>query len=211
MNPKENGSSKISSYKSDGTLISSAIGTGVANAAYFGVDVYGANGNVYAIDAENKKAYIFGPTGTTPLVEMTGADCTEGAFGAMEKPDLAVDQSNGNVLVSDIKGHGVVDEFNAAGKCIDTIKRSSPAFTDAKPSDIAVDGSGTNKGEVYITSGTSSGSVYAYEKLEPQFALTVTPTPGRVELFSAMAAKRVTRQRHALAPTLKIVRSPSRL
>ncbi len=167
----------IAAFEPNGTPISASTGSGVSGASYYGLDVYGANGRIYAADKANNKAYIFGPPGTTPLKEVDGSDCAKGAFTGMEWPAVAVDQSNGNFLVSDIKGHGVVDEFNAAGKCVTTIEHD-PAFVEAEPSDIAVDSSSSsNRGNVYVTSGTSAGSVFAYDALEPTTVLSTNVTP----------------------------------
>jgi Divergent InlB B-repeat domain len=172
------GGSRISSYESNGTLVSNTIGTGVAGAVYYGVDVYGANGRIYAVDTAHNNAYIFNPAGTVVLSTITGAEAPGGPFAEMSRATLAVDQANGNVLISDIKAHGVVDEFNAAGKFVDQITHS-PAFTEATPADIAVDNSGTaNKGNVYVSSGTGpAGKLYAFDTLEPKHTLAVAITP----------------------------------
>jgi hypothetical protein len=169
------GDGRISSYEANGTVLSNTIGTGVADAVYTGVDVYGATGRVYAVDKAHNKAYIFDPTGATVLKEVDGSESPTGAFVGMETAALAVDQSNGNFLVSDIKGHGVVDEFSAGGKYIDQISHT-PAFVEANPSDIAVDSSASSaKGNVYVTSGAGiGGSSYAYGPLSPTPKLSVT-------------------------------------
>ncbi len=170
-----NGSSRISSYESNGTVLSHTIGTGVSGAAYYGVDVYGANEDVYAVDfaIAHNKSYIFNPAGSSILHEFDGSESGL-AFSGMQTATLAVDQSNGNVLVSDIRAHGVVDEFNAAGKFVDQINKP---FVNSEPSDIAVDSSATNNGKVYVSSGTTSASVYAYGALEPKKTLATHVTP----------------------------------
>lgn len=164
--------SHISVYEADGTRVGGIINpTGVSGTpSYYGIDVYGSNGDIYVADKANTKAYILDSAGALKE-EITGPEgengCAAGPFGAMGNPTVAVDQSNGNVLVSDIKTNGVVHEFNAAGECLTTIEHS-PAFTEAatSPADIAVDDSGTaNDGNAYITSGTTGGSVFAYGPL----------------------------------------------
>ena len=107
----------------------------VPGAAYYGVDVYGDTGNVYLTDLENGKAYVLNPAGTAILAEFDGSDSPDGAFEFapfIGLSLLAVDQSNGDVLVSDIAAHGVVDEFNEEGEYVTTIA-NSPVFTDAEP------------------------------------------------------------------------------
>ena len=174
----DGGPDRISSYQSNGTPIpSGTMGSGVSGAVYVGVGAYGANGNVYAADITHNKVIVFNSAGSI-LKEITGADSPTGAFTGMEKPMLAVDQSNGNVLVSDIKGHEVVDEFNATGNYVTQITHS-PAFVEAGPSGIAVDNSsGASKGNVYVSSGTTGGSVFSYGALEPKKTLGTTVSPG---------------------------------
>ncbi|HEX3240950.1 MAG TPA: hypothetical protein VHR18_12565 [Solirubrobacterales bacterium] len=167
---------RISFYEPSGTPVSNTIGTGVAGASYYGVDVYGANGRVYAADVAHNKALIFNPAGSATVCETNGSEAPSGAFTAMDKAAVAVDQSNGNMLVSDVKGHGVVDEFNAGCKYVTEITHT-PAFTEGNPADIAVDNSGTaSKGTVYVSAGVGTGSVYGYEALSPKFTLSVAKT-----------------------------------
>jgi hypothetical protein len=170
----------ISVYETNGTRVGGLINPGISGASYFGIDVYGTNGDIYVADKGNTKIYILNPTGTAIEKTITGPEgapgCKAGSFGAMEKPSLAVDQSNGDILVSDIKTNGVVDEFAASGTCLTTIEHS-PAFVESAPSDIAVDNSGTSTNDnAYITSGKTGGSVFAYGPLtaNPEFKLTVT-------------------------------------
>ncbi len=166
----------ISSYQSNGTLISAAIGSGVTSASYYGVDVLGKNGNVYATDKAHNKAYIFNPAGSTVLVEIDGSESEAGAFSfGPSYPYLAVDQSNGHVYVADIAAHGVVDEFDAAGYFVSGLSHS---FQESEPSDIAVDNSGgPNEGAVYVTSGVSNGSVFAFGPLTGGIAPEVEIEP----------------------------------
>ena len=60
----------------------------------------------------------FVKAGNTVLAEFNGADSPGGTFDFTNPSqlDVAVDQSNGHAYVSNIKGHGVVDEFDGAGK-----------------------------------------------------------------------------------------------
>ncbi len=167
----------VSSFEPDGTPISSTIGEGlVSGADFFGVDVYAETGNVYVTDRAHSKAYVLNPAGDAIEAEIDGSEAPEGPFGAMEKPFLAVDQSNGHVLVSDV-ARGVVDEFTEAGGFLTEIAHE-PAFTEdsfAAPN-IAVDNgtASSNQGNVYVSS--ANGNAYAYGPLpggKPQYPLTV--------------------------------------
>ena len=102
----------------------------------------------------------------------TASTAPDGAF-EISFTFLAVDQSSGDVLVSDIVAHGVVDQFNEDGEYVTTIA-NSPAFTNAEPNGIAVDNGAQspNKGNVYVGSG--DGTVYAFGPLpSPNVPLTV--------------------------------------
>ncbi|HEY2334174.1 MAG TPA: hypothetical protein VGH58_04095 [Solirubrobacterales bacterium] len=173
--------SHISSYQPNGALISATIGSGVAGASYYGVDVFGKNGDVYATDKAHSKAYVFNPAGSTVLVEIDGSESEAGAFSfGPSYPYLAVDQSNGHVYIADIAAHGVVDEFDAAGYFVSALSHS---FEESEPSDVAVDNSGgPNEGTVYVTSGASSGSVFAFGALTggvtPEVAIEPTSEIG---------------------------------
>ena len=163
--------SHISEYEPDGETVSTTIGSGVSGASYYGVNVLGSNGDVYATDEAHNKVYVFNAAGSQVLAEFNGADSEAGAFN-FAYPYLAVDQSNGHVYVSDIEAHHVVDEFDAAGHFVSEISHTSPSFSNSEPSDIAVDNSGGEggagegeQGRVYVTSGVGSGRSFAYGPL----------------------------------------------
>ncbi len=151
--------SHISVYETNGTRLNT-IDPGISGASYYGIGVDGSTGDIYVADKAHAKAYVLGSSGALKT-EITGSGCEKGAFTEMEAPALAVDQSNGNVLISDVKGHGVVDEFDSSGNCILSVNRP---FVEAGPTAIAInDSGGLNNGIAYVTSknGTVS-SVYAY-------------------------------------------------
>jgi streptogramin lyase len=179
--------SHISSYEADGTLISNTIGEAVAGASYYGVDVYGANGDVYATDVAGAKAYVLRPgAGEEVRAEIDGSDSIAGAFGPNSTRYLAVDQTNGHVFVNDVGAHEVVDEFDAAGHFVSQLQHS---FADGQPTDIAVDNSaGPNRGTVYVTSNPSSipGSVYAFGPL-PALTHPFLPELSHEEAFQGEA------------------------
>jgi WD40 repeat protein len=143
-------------------VLASAIGEGVLSTG-FGVDVYGATGNVYASD-ESGEVYVFNPAGDEVLSTIDGSESPAGAFGALPKANIAVDQSNGHVLVGDIAGSGAVYEFEASGPYLSAIEHE---FQDAVPSDVAVDPSeGPTADRVYVTSGAGPGAqAYAFAPL----------------------------------------------
>ena len=135
------------------------IGEGVLSKA-FGVDVWGANGYVYVSD-EGGRVYVFDATGTHIRAEIDGSVAADGAgspgaFGTLPQANVAVDQANGHVFVSDVKESGTVYEFEASGPYVSQIANG---FQDASPSDLAVDPSeGASQGRVYVSSGSGPGS-----------------------------------------------------
>jgi hypothetical protein len=123
-----------------------------------GVGVWGATGEIYAA-SEAGVVYVFDSTGTKVRAEINGAGRPGGGYGAapgsLPEVQIAVDQKNGHVLVSDIAVAGTVDEFESTGQFVSQITHS---FVDAEPSAVAVDSSeGPRTGRVYVSSraGTS--------------------------------------------------------
>jgi streptogramin lyase len=135
------------------------IGEGVLSKA-FGVDVWGANGDVYVSD-EAGKVYVFDAKGTHVRAEIDGSIAaggagSPGAFGTLPQANVAVDQANGHVFVSDVKESGTVFEFEASGPYVSQIANG---FQDAGPTDLAVDPTeGAGQGRVYVSSGSGPGS-----------------------------------------------------
>jgi streptogramin lyase len=149
------------SCRSDSVVqgFSGHVGEGVLTSA-FGVDVWGADGHVYVGD-EVGKVYVFDAKGARLLTEIDGSAAVDGAgspgaFGALPQVNVAVDQANGHVFVSDVKESGNVYEFEQSGPYFSQLPRS---FQDAGPTDLAVDpSSGATQGDVYVTSGSGPGS-----------------------------------------------------
>lgn len=135
------------------------IGKGVLSKA-FGVDVWGANGNVYVSD-EGGRVYVFDAKGTHLRAEIDGSVAADGAgspgaFGTLPEASVAVDQANGHVFVSDVKESGTVFEFEASGPYV---SRIAQGFEDAGPTDLAVDPSeGAGHGRLYVSGGSGPGS-----------------------------------------------------
>ncbi len=162
-------------YVDQGTQIveydSAAHGSGVLNAAIglgtlsnsWGLDVYGANGDVYASDANAKVVYVFDPTGTIVLQTINGTNVpsSPGGFTGLREAYLAVDQSNGHVYVGDALRKGelahslIVDEFDASGAYVSQLTegfKDTGGLRNAEPSGIIVDDSGgANQGNIYVT------------------------------------------------------------
>jgi hypothetical protein len=149
------------------------IGEGVVHHA-FGVAAWAATGEVYAADEEGL-VYVFRSpaNGGGLLTEITGDGRPGGPYTALPEADIAVDQANGHVFVSDVAEAGTVDEFESAGPFVSQLTHS---FVDAEPTAVAVDPSvgGPTAQRVYVTSGSGTGSqVYAFGPL---------PTPTHREL-----------------------------
>jgi sugar lactone lactonase YvrE len=154
------------------------IGEGVLTKA-FSVDVWGANGDVYVSD-EGGKVYVFDAKGARVRAEIDGSVAVDGvgspgAFGALPMANIAVDQANGHVFVSDAKESGKIYEFEKSGPYLSQLPRS---FQDAGPTDVAIDPTaGATHGRVYATSGSGPGS-----RLEAFGPLPIPSHPGRPSL-----------------------------
>jgi hypothetical protein len=126
----------------------------------FGVDVWGANGYVYVSD-EGGKVYVFDAEGTHVRAEIDGSvaadgDGSPGPFGALPQANVAVDQANGHVFVSDVRESGTIFEFEASGPYV---SRIAQGFQDAGPTDLGVDPTeGPSHGRVYVSGGPGPGS-----------------------------------------------------
>jgi hypothetical protein len=135
------------------------IGEGVLTKA-FGVDVWGANGYVYVSD-EDGAVFVFDATGSHIRAEIDGSVAADGAgspgaFGTLPQANVAVDQANGHVFVSEVKESGAVYEFEASGPYV---SQTANGFQDAGPTDLAVDPTeGAGHGRLYVSSGSGPGS-----------------------------------------------------
>jgi hypothetical protein len=181
----------VSSYESNGTLISATIGEGlVSGSNYRGLDVYGANGDVYVTDTAHHRAYVLNPAGTEILTEITGAGSpvSGGEFTGERIDNLAVDQSDGNVYVyyageNQIKATSTVYEFNASGVYLSKIGHEFDggllALREFEGADLAVDNgsSSPNQGDVYVSGEdqpNEADSVYAFGPALPKFPLNLS-------------------------------------
>lgn len=154
----------VSVYEADGTEVGKLAEGLVPGAEFIGVGVFGENGDLYLSDAAHGRVVITNATATGVLAEIDGSDSPEGAFADnFTFPFLAVDQSDGHVLIGDVPGHRVFDEFDAAGDFVTQIgpEVGGDGLEDAAPSAVAVDNgaSSPNQGDIYVTSAT--GKAYA--------------------------------------------------
>ncbi len=173
--------------------LSATIGAGILTTSW-GIDVYGANGEIYANDETTKSVYVLNPAGDTVLAKITGKNIPgQLGFGAtfsflnvgsLKSQMLAVDQNDGHVLVANVQNTSegnswkAIDEFDSRGNFVAQIKEIAPSG----PNDVAIDNSGTaTNGNLYVTSGKAGGELKGYgplvptprrEPLDPPFPLT---------------------------------------
>jgi hypothetical protein len=178
------------SAKNGSALLDDTIGTGSLGgrgpiADPEGIDVYGANHDVYVTSSPRApfepfkpRVYVFDGSDGHLKLTIDGSD--EDAFKADKTPTngfnftfgrgaVAVDQANGDVYVGDIMLHEAVYQFDAGGHYIGELTRR---FKDAEPfSDIAVDDplvpgeegyDSPNAGYVFVTSGRTSANSHLY-------------------------------------------------
>jgi hypothetical protein len=172
-------------------------GTGSLGNAYgVAVSAFPAtDGDVYVADAEDHSVKVYDPSFsmTTPSQVIKGANTAAGRFVSLADSSLAVDQSNGNLLVVDntspLAEHpsAAVYEFNADGVFRGELEHS---IVHGTPVGIAVDESATPaNGQVYVTSGngtsvvippelgppvTEQGALYAFGPAGPGQSINVS-------------------------------------
>jgi hypothetical protein len=143
--------------------LSGAVGNGYGIA----VSAFPATaGWIYVADAADHTVKAFDPAApdpTVPVQVIDGAGTPAGRFVSLVNASLAIDQSNGHLLLVDNTQPGfehplaVVDEFNAAGLYRGQFERQ---VVDGLPTGIAVDESeAATHGHVYVTSGNGSSVV----------------------------------------------------
>lgn len=164
---------RVAEYDSaaDGNApVNSSIGAGILEES-FGLDVYGANGNIYVNDNDGLTIRVLDSSDGSVLRTISSADFPPpiGIKSLFERP-LAVDQSNGNVYVSytDNNGKEGATEFDSSGALAAHLPLGDE-FENALPSDIAADNSETaSDGKVYVSSGDGPGAtVRAFGPREP--------------------------------------------
>lgn len=116
--------------------------------------------------------YVFNAAGTAIEGFTDGTGSTAGAFSEKRAPSIGVDQATGNVLVTDVRYHGVVDEFDPEGDFLSQVGPTfgnSQRFKEAQSPFVNLEGfaygvtvdrsSGSEPGNVYVSGG---GSVNAF-------------------------------------------------
>ncbi len=224
---KGSSSDGIGEYKSaaEGSgLISGDIGKGLVGfggelqaSRYQSIQIYGANGDIYLTIVHSnseghithEEAVILNPAGTEVL-----AHFPEFSLPHFGSPAIAVNQANGNVLVSWIdqeKFEGVdllqpraIGEYKPDGTLVSQIGPtfgSGLEFQSSLPSGLAVDNSATaNAGNVYVGSGELEAHVYEFGPLlinpKPLTVTkagtgsgTVSSSPLRIECGSKCSAE----------------------
>lgn len=172
----------IAVYEPDGTPVLEGlepvqIGAGASH-DYYGAAVSGfaaSEGHLYVADASDETVKVFDPaTSTTNPVETIDASLgPQQGFRDLIDAGLAVDPSNGNLLVSDRLAEAeeppmVVDEISPSGHFRGQLRH---LFGDGEPPGIALD---PTNGNVYVTTGRGDHSgVYAFGPAGPTHALLV--------------------------------------
>jgi hypothetical protein len=171
-------------------LLDDTIGTGsldgrgpIADAK--GVDVYGANHDVYVTSSPRgpyeplePRVYVFDGADGHLKLTIDGSDqdalktdkVPAGGFGfSFGRGGVAVDQSNGDVYVSDVEKNEAVYQFSAAGDFIAELTHSLKKVV--LYSDVAVDNplspgeagyDSPNAGYVFVTSGSAASNSHLY-------------------------------------------------
>ena len=158
---------RVSVYDSGGTH-QTDIGLGTLGEGY-GVAV-SATGKVYVADASTNTVEVYDPTDSANFPDVPSATVSgpPGGFASLRDSALAVDQTSGNLYVTDDTQPTHAEQprarayvFNAAGAYLGHLKYD---VVDGAPTGIAVDNSlGAGQGRVYVSSGnTHSGGLYAY-------------------------------------------------
>lgn len=118
----------------------------------FGIDVYDATGDVYIVDSPQRTIDVCSPTGSQALSRIDGSGSLGGTFAGFDlnNASLAVDQSNGHLLLGMMESRGAVEEYEASGAFVAQYG-SFTKGTAGRPTDLAIDNSsGASKGNLYV-------------------------------------------------------------
>lgn len=131
-------------------------------ADYYGLAVSGEKVYVADAAAETVKAFEASGTPAGPVAQINGSATPEGEFVSLTDAALAVDPTNGHLLVMDnlqpgfVHPLGAIYEFNSSGAYLGKLGGNP---IDGGPSGLAVSPTGT----LYATSGNSEeGQVFTY-------------------------------------------------
>jgi len=147
----------------EGLPLRIGLGLGLGNLQ----DAYGLavfEGRVYVPDAGDDTVKVFEPATDplNPVETISGSATPQHGFNSLVDGEVAVDPTNGHLLVLDDlqpgfeHPQGAIDEFDATGNFLGQLKAR---VIDAEPSGLAVDSTGT----LYATSGNGEGAnVFAF-------------------------------------------------
>jgi sugar lactone lactonase YvrE len=147
-NANENG---VKEYKSaaegSGLLDPRFCGIGTS----FGIGVYGANGDVYIVNGS--EITVCSASGAKVLSRIDGTGSPGGAFGGLLSVSLAVDQSNGHLLLGLMKARGVVEEYEASGAFLAQYGSFAAASKGPQPQVAISNSGGPSDGDLYVAYG----------------------------------------------------------
>lgn len=166
-----NDRTRIAKYSSSGTLIEE-IGTGGLLEDAYGLAVFA--GRVYVPDAASNDVKVFEPAKSAGVVKTLEPP---GGFTSLVDASVAVDPTNGHVLVVDNlqpgfeRPAGGIDEFDSEGNFLKQLKKT---VIDGGPSGITVGGTG----KLYVTSGNSElSNVFAFDPYTASGPEATQPLP----------------------------------
>jgi hypothetical protein len=145
---------------------------------YRSLGVYGATGEIYVVADEGSRVIaILNPSATAVLRTIEGS----AEHPIAGRGEIAVDQSDGNVVISEIGnrplGSGTVSEFEPDGTFVSQIGPTfgeGAVFEDGEPSGLAIDNSsGPGAGDILVGSGSEGAVVYEFGALTELFELEV--------------------------------------
>jgi DNA-binding beta-propeller fold protein YncE len=132
-----------------------------------GLGINQANGQVYVADTRHKVVDRFSAEGTYEASTQIKGISPSQPFA--EPVAVAVDPATGNVFVVDRKQDhvAVIDEFGPSGELLTQIKETGEGEVLQRPVALAVQQSGPNAGELYVTdAGKKAIDVFAKENPE---------------------------------------------
>ncbi|HWA53661.1 MAG TPA: NHL repeat-containing protein [Solirubrobacterales bacterium] len=150
----------VAIYEPSGTLLRTIAADPQAD--YYGVAVSGEK--VYVADAATGTVKAFEADGTpsTPIQQINGSATPQGEFVSLVDAALAVDPTNGHLVVVDnlqpgyLHPKGAIEEFDASGAFLSQLPGNP---IDGAPSGLAFSATGT----LFATSGNSEeGTVFSY-------------------------------------------------
>lgn len=138
-------------------------------------------GDVYVADASGETIEVFDPAldPDNPSAAINGSGTPRGGFSSLADAALAIDPTNGHLLVADNLQPGyerpeaAIEEFDSSGVFLDQLDKR---IVDAQPPGLALDATG----HLYATSGDSEeASLIAFDPYTAPLGLSqAPPSPG---------------------------------